>query len=104
MHAPAFQVADDLTDILTEQRLAAHDTGATHPARSQLVDGRQPLGGAHLVNLLQGDLAIGAAKIAAVGQRQRHLERTLLVQETAHAKLDDRQRMARCPAHRAGTL
>ena len=97
-------MADDLTDIPTEQRLAAHDTGATHPARSQLVDGGEPLSGAHLVTLLQRDLAIGAAKIAAVGQRQRHLERTFLSQETAHAKLDDGQRIARRAVHRASSL
>jgi len=88
VHAARLQVPSDGAEILSHQRLAAHDARAGHAAGAQLVDGVAPARCVHLVALLQRNLAIGAAEVAAVRERQAHLEGALAPQHPARAELE----------------
>src|SRR5690606_18064684 len=78
-----------------DERLAADEADAAHAARAELVDGALPLVERQLVPVLTRDVAVLAAEIAAVGQRQGHLERALAPQEAPRAQLQNGNALAR---------
>ena len=80
------RMADDLTDVIADQRLAAPDAQADGSRRLHLVNQSRDLGGGHLGILACRNLAVVAARVAAVGHRQHDVDRAAPAQgEVSHA-------------------